>query len=296
MGVSVAEYLGQRTDIDSYTIEPAEAGAMCPFMNSYCSKLQQGYEPVCSVRKRTGEMWITCKNRLCATLKSVELHPHQIGMLTKIADAVYDPHHVASSDILVKREEPLKASSKANYNADYVMVRKGDTKKLVMEMQGGGETSGTGAITKQVLKWRNTPNRSNRILREDVAKAGTIETNAWRRQQEQFIVKGNVAQMSGGAIVFVVGAPLYDYLRSKLDWGQFKELRYHTWSLAIIGISEDKQNIPNEGPVPLKVDEDRILFTNYSYFLQALTNQGYPTPGAFTGNFLSLDGSVEVVN
>ncbi|MBE5395206.1 restriction endonuclease [Brevibacillus borstelensis] len=291
MGVSVAEYLGQRADIDNYVIQPAEQGAMCPFMNAPCSKIQQGYEPVCSVRKRTGELWITCRNRLCATLKTVSLSSHQIDILTKIARVVYGTDQVSPSDIYVKREEPLKASSKANYNADYIMVRRGDTKKLVVEMQGGGETSGTGLITEQVLKWRNCENRSNRMLREEVQKAGTIETNAWRRQQEQFIVKGNVAQMSGGAIVFVVGAPIYDYLRSKLDWTQFKDLRDYTWSLAIIGIAEDKENKPVPGPIPLKVDESRVLFTNYGNFLQALTNQGYPTPGAFSGEFTALDGT-----
>lgn len=256
---------------------------MCPFMNAPCSKIQQGYEPVCSVRKRSGELWITCKNRLCSSLKSVPLGLHQISMLKKIADTIYHPETVDLDDILVKREVPLKASSKANYNADYIMRHRRDNiNKLVVEMQGGGETSGTGSITKHIKSWREANPRTNQILRSDVAKAGTIETNAWRRQQEQFIVKGNIAKMEpGGAIVFVVGSLLYDYLQSKLDFSQFKNLRNHNWSLAILGISEDQSVQPTPGPIPLMVDENRVLFTDYSYFLQALQNQGYPTPEAF---------------
>lgn len=297
MGVCVCEYLGQRTDVDHIQIEPVNLFVdgttqveTCPFMNSACSKIQQGYEPVCSVRKRTGELWITCKNRLCATLKNQELHPHQISMLHSIAETIYHPDRIDLNQIVVKREVPLKASSKANYNADYIMLRVGDRVGNVVEMQGGGETSGTGKITRHIIDWKQCSDRSNAMLREEI-NAGTIETNAWRRQQEQFIVKGNVATMSGGRIVFVVGAPLYDYLRSKLDWNQFRDLRAATWSLAIIGIKEDRTKEITSGPVPLVIDEGRLLFTSYNNFLMALVNQGYPSPGAFCGEFISLNGS-----
>ena len=67
MGVSVAEYLGQRTDIDNPTILPVHVSTVkterdalkhrgeipsCPFVcGNMCKKIASGNEPVCSVRK-----------------------------------------------------------------------------------------------------------------------------------------------------------------------------------------------------------------------------------------------------
>ena len=52
MGVSVAEYYGQRTDIDTPVIHPVKGQLPCPFyLWNTCKKLKSGNPPVCSVRK-----------------------------------------------------------------------------------------------------------------------------------------------------------------------------------------------------------------------------------------------------
>ena len=69
-----------------------------------------------------------------------------------------------------------------------------------------------------------------------------------------------------------------------------RDLRQHNWTLCLLGIKEDKTEIPKAGAIPLTVDEDRLLFTNYSTFVRTLTDQGGPEPSIFEGEFISLEG------
>ena len=130
------------------------------------------------------------------------------------------------------------------------------------------------------------------MLREE-SKASTLETNAWRRQQEQFIVKGNIALQTwkGYGMAFCMGTLLYDYLNSKIHFNTLPDLHTHNWTLALIGIKEDTSQPVVPGPIPLVVDESRLLFTNYQTFVHALINQGMPTPEAFTGDFVDLNNT-----
>lgn len=102
MAVSVAEYLGQRTDIDTVNITPVplRQDISCPFMDGKCSKVSKGLQPICSVRKRSGTMWIVCEHRLCATPKTKDLvgsrkrapsslTEHQVNILWQIALTIY---------------------------------------------------------------------------------------------------------------------------------------------------------------------------------------------------------------
>ena len=57
----------------------------------------------------------------------------------------------------------------------------------------------------------------------------------------------------------------------------------------MIGICEDHDAPVTSGPIPIKVDESRMLFTNYQTFVQALINQGEPSLDAFRGDFLNLN-------
>ena len=117
----------------------------------------------------------------------------------------------------------------------------------------------------------------------------TIETNAWRRQQEQFLIKGNVAIKAGnGRIVFCVGSLLYDYLYSRFLNSGLQDLRNYGWNLALISFKEDTENEISPGPIPLTIDRDKLLFTNYSSFLRVLTDQGEPCPGLFQDGFENL--------
>ena len=130
--------------------------------------------------------------------------------------------------------------------------------------------------------WESFEYRTNEVLSKPISKAGTLVTNAWRRQQEQFIVKGNIALHSGGGIVFCIGQLLYDYLAERIKGHHLTDLRKHSWTLAILGI---KDHIDDTGRVKIGIDKSRMLFTNYHSFLQVLTNQGNPNPEMFRGEF-----------
>lgn len=304
MAVSVAEYLGQRTDIDLPSIKPEQLGSdvKCPFMDGLCTKLKKNLQPVCSVRKNDNSLWIVCEHRLCATPRTklvankrvpASLTTHQQRILWDIAKTIYKGDF-KKEDIFVNREVPIPiVETGGTYKADYIMRNKSGLAKIdeiLLEMQGGGETNQTKYISNHVRDWASNTARNNAILRTVVSKAGTIETNAWRRQQEQFLVKGNIVNQTGGKIVFAVGKLIYDYLIPRITHANLRDLRKHNWTLCIVAIDEDVSVTPVPGPIPLSIDENRLMFTNYSTFVRTLTDQGGPEPSIFEGEFLSLTG------
>ncbi|MCZ5700463.1 hypothetical protein O5466_13510 [Escherichia coli] len=126
---------------------------------------------------------------------------HQRDILRKVAKLIYQDPELQDSEIGVRREVNIPLPDSDNsYHADYVMRNfsgRGRVDEVLLEMQGGGETSSTGEITRHIAAWADLEFPTNEILRQPVA-ANTIETNAWRRQQEQFLVKGNVVDQTGG--------------------------------------------------------------------------------------------------
>ncbi|MCK4910715.1 MAG: hypothetical protein KAR83_03685 [Thermodesulfovibrionales bacterium] len=305
--MSVAEYLGQRCDVNSPVIEPKSGSStLCPFMSAPCTKMRdrtnaESYKPVCAVRKRDGTVWIVCGNRLCATKKDIPLTVHQKEILMQVAKTVYSPD-ITEDDVLVKRESPMPAPGNSIYHADFIMVNGGDVayagpRSVVLEMQGGGETSNTGKLSKHVNLWENSTPRTNTGLSEPVSGPGPIITNAWRRQQEQFLVKGRIAMITGdgNGMVFCVGSLFYDYIFAKIQRAGLQNLRDHNWTLALIGFSEDTTSEPVAGPIPFKVDTTKLLFTDYQTFVRALTDQGDPCPEAFQGDFDKLSGGTKTI-
>ncbi len=271
MSVSVAEYMGQRTDDDAHDIVPVPldtASSACPFVSSHiCRKCITHKEPVCSVRKSDGTLWITCPDRFCASKKDLDLCEHQKTILLDIARHVFCSN-VGPADVCVKREVPLPVVEGTQYHADFIMsFRTGHSPssgpdRVVLEMQGGGETTNTGKITSHLTNWRSQAVPTNAFLRQETG-AATLETNAWRRQQEQFIVKGNIAMQTwkGLGIVFCVGSLLYDYLMNKLHSANLPDLHGHNWTLALLGIKEADGDTGG-GPIPICIDEERLLHTN----------------------------------
>ncbi len=302
MAVTVAEYLGQRTDSDEDII-PVEkkSGALCPFMDRTCDKVSKGLPPVCSVRKFDGRIWITCEHRLCSSRTSnkdklkIGLVPHQQELLLSIAKFIYNNEELTKSDVGIKREVTIPLpDAEHSYHADYVMRNFSNNKKIdeiLLEMQGGGETSNTGKITEHIIKWSQTIPPTNEILRTSVG-ANTIETNAWRRQQEQFLVKGNVVDQTGGKIVFAVGMPLFDYLYKRIRHAKLRDLRNHNWTLCLLPIEENKEIPIVNGPLPFKINKEKAIFTNYATFVRFLTDQGNPCPEIFEGDFTLLNNIV----
>ena len=299
MSTKVAEYLGQRTDIAIPVINPVPPNynSRCPFMEADCTKISQGYKPVCSVRDSNDHLWIVCRNRLCSTLQDPPLTNYQKDILFKIALAIFGTP-LEREQVIVKREQAIPVVDNSRYLADYIMMSYNlnrdltGPKRVVLEMQGGGETSNTGKITRHVENWEQDPKRNNDLLSSKVPGTGLVITNAWRRQQEQFIIKGNIAQQTGGGIVFCVGHLLFDYLWQRVRNENMPNLRRHNWTLALLGISEDMNAPLQNGSVPLKIDPERVLFTSYINFVQALIKQGDPYPEMFEGKFETLSGQI----
>jgi hypothetical protein len=313
MAVIVAEYLGVRTDT-GIAVVPIFAGKnngpagrvviKCPFKNSHCDKAKRGDKPVCSLRdSATNELWIVCSHRLCATQKGskqapMPLNDHQKNILHAVAKEVFDPN-IPRDEVLVNREVPIPVTKDSDYSADYVMWRKNPElittfnpdRPIVLEMQGGGETTSTGDLTKHITQWES----GEAILTTPVAKTAPLVTNAWRRQQEQFLVKGNAAMLTGGRMVFCIGSMIHDYLMPRLTGTtKFPSLKNANWTLALLTFVEDKSPLPPVAPlsapysIPLKIDTDKSLFTNYGFFVQAITNQGTACNAMFQGPYIDL--------
>lgn len=305
MSVIVAEYLGVRADA-CHNIHPIQTGKgqgqakptlPCPFKNSHCDKAKRGDKPICSVRdSNTNQLWIVCSHRLCATSpKKAALNEYQKSILMQVARVIFDDP--SPEEVLVDREVQIPVTVDSDYSADYVMWRKNPQmmsafnpeRPVVLEMQGGGETTSTGDLTKHIAEWES----GNAVLTDTVSKTAPLVTNAWRRQQEQFLVKGNVAMLTGGRMVFCIGSMIYDYLVPRLQvTTKFTDLKNANWTLALITFIEDPSGeappAPADKSIPLKIDATRTIFTNYASFVQAITNQGAPSDKLFDRPYISL--------
>ncbi len=274
------------------------SGHLCPFMNAVCQKLSQGYKPVCAVRNTAGKLWIVCRHRLCATKKDLPLTDYQKRILHDVAKSIFSPT-ILPHEVLIKRESPMPIGGGSNYFADFVMAdgRSNGTQKVILEMQGGGETSNTGLLTAHISNWETQNPNTNTFLSRQVSGPGLIITNAWRRQQEQFLVKGRIAMQTGRgfSIVFCVGSLLFDYLISKIQNAGLRNLENHNWTLALIGFDEDSAPA-QAGPIPLKAIPEKRLYTDYQAFVRALTDQGEPCAETFSGNFESLTGEIRCLS
>ena len=302
MAVSVLEYLGQRADVVSPVIVPLanKSRHKCPFAGFDCPKLlKKPFQPICSVKKASGKSWIVCPERLCSTSKTrkdvnnvvqpVVLVDSQKAFLHSIARVVWGDT-VERSEVLIDRERQIGRS-----HADYVMMLDSDrlsprgATRVVVEMQGGGETSSTGAISRNVEAWARDSNRTNADLSK-VVNAGTIETNAWRRQQEQFFMKGNIALQTHKdcGIVFCVGESIYDLLMSKVEHAGLRELKDFSWSLALVCVDSNSDAAAPD--LKFDIHQTKQFFTNYHAFVRALTDQGAPSVDTFSGEFDRLSG------
>jgi hypothetical protein len=304
MTVSVCEYLGQRADQPAQitphqNIKETKPSIQCPFKVGRCDKLAKGLQPVCSVRKSASVLWITCEHRLCATTKNQKMVSgdrcigaplvlHQKEILKQITHEVYGENQNLSH-IGVKREAPIPVEGGNSYHADYVMMDTTNPQGInfVLEMQGGGETTNTGALTRHIESWAASRTPTNGFLSTPITSVGTLETNAWRRQQEQFLIKGNVSTQTGGRIVFAVGSLIYDYIHNRIERSNLRDLKGLGWTLALVSFKEDEQASQN-APVPLIIDPERVLYTNYNTFIRTLTDQGAPCPELFQGDFISI--------
>ncbi len=287
MPFKVAEYLGMRTDVDSPVIQPVSYNdsQQCPFTYSPCKKVAKGLKPVCSLRdSRSGIQYIVCDERLCSSNYAKPLHPYQRSVLLAIARAVFSPQ-VQPSDLAYRTEITI-----ARNRADYVLyvtnkqLTTSGPRGVVLEMQGGGDTSSTKKITNHVETWETTSVPSNTFLSQTIRGAGRNTANVWKRLQGQFLTKGSVAVQSCGGIVFCMGSDLYDHFSKSVDFSHLSH-RPTGWNVAIIVFDESKVGCGVQGSLQLSVDSKRSIFTDHKSFIAMLVAQGKAQPGLFKEGF-----------
>jgi hypothetical protein len=308
MSQRIAEYLGVELKpggllplVDS----SSQPQVLCPFRDGSCVKAQKGQVPVCSLRDSdSDELWIICEHRLCATTpKSSRLVPYQVEILCLVLDAVVPgwpdkARPAAQREARVRRTSGVQSSSDSK--ADFLIVfrdlmddkESSTLENLIIEMQGGGETSNTKRMTEVVRNWEKLGDSTADSLRELQIPVAPIETNAWRRQQEQFLFKGSVVTRSGGRLVFAMGARLYDKVMNNLKAKPSEIPIAGGWTLALLGFIEDSEGVQCGDSLALSIDPERQLFTAFDSFVRSLTEQGEYDPNLFVGEFQTFDGAI----
>lgn len=291
MAVSVAEYLGQRTDVDQPSILPTTIGARpaptCPFVGAPCSKLNRSnaQQPVCTVRTSDGRPWVVCTDRLIPS-RSKSITPYHTAILGGVAERLFpgaDP-----IDIGFKAQQSITMDDGKRVVLDYALRTRDEQfegrSRAILEIQGGGETSSTGYISKHVKNWAEGKPRTNEILRQSIGKAGIIPNNAWKRQLEQMFRKVPIALRFNAGFALVMGEVLFDYISGTL--GARNE--YHPdWEIALISIAET----PSEQSGAIRLDNVvNSTFLTFEQFIQAISN--FPLPedmgNPFEGDFRTL--------
>ncbi len=311
MAIIIAEYLGKRTNSDT-SIHPyphkVEEGkgiqfehmGTCPFNELPCKKMNKKSNalfPVCSLR-RNGELYIICEHRLISTSRQADglpLSPYQNKMLLILAKEIF-AEELSIEQLLYKSEITMASRSRADYMLSVTsdVVRTYGPRKLIVEMQGGGETSNTGDMTARLAQWSLLANPTNAFLSKPIS-VGLIQTNAWRRLQEQILTKGSVAKASGNGLVACVGTHVFDQVSEKLNnFAGLSIPKTETWDTAIIAYSEDTSGARIGDAIPLKIDSSRRIYTRYQDLAKRLIERGEPDPIAFSGPWKKLTG--EVVN
>ncbi|MBW7929322.1 MAG: hypothetical protein H3C58_14795 [Fimbriimonadaceae bacterium] len=289
MAVKVAEYLGQRTDVDQPQIKPTAlnpgVAPTCPFMGGPCTKLKgkKSYPPVCSVRTDSGNLFAVCSDRLIPAKANVLTAQH-VDLLGQVGEELFPS--VPDESILFKRQQGVRVVDGTVY-LDYVLVAHDASfqgrRAAIVEVQGGGETSNTGTISEHIAKWADSKNRSNELLRESFVNVGLIPDNAWKRQLRQILRKAPLARRFNGAFALVMGPTLFDYVVRSVPSGRSW---YPEREVALIEVKETVNR--NPGPIPLQVGQ--ALFMTYPEFITAVSEPELPDDlvNPFLGSFLSL--------
>ncbi len=306
MPLSIAEYLGYRTDVKSPNIIPSELGGSivptCPFSGDSCIKLQNSNpsHPICSVRFNS-QVFIVCSNRLIPA-QAQALSPSHTAALASIANALFPG--VNAKNIGFRRQIGV-----AGLYLDYVLTVNPSMKfsqgpsRVILEIQGGGETSNTGTITRYVNDWINQNNPTNEFLCQElnakflkthlntnkIGSPGIIPNNAWKRQLDQIIKKSVIAKQFSGGFALVMGDLLFKYVRKSIP---IQKSYFSQWEVALIGVSEDTTNAPVSGSIPI-THVSESTFMTYAEFMTALQDFSIPsnTSDPFAGKYTTLSNS-----
>ena len=276
MPVSIGEYLAQRTDVDTPSITPTSLNPRviptCPFMGKGCSKIKKRQHPICSMRALNGKPWIVCTDRLIPAQTNT-ITPYHIAALNSVAQTLFP--NVYTGEIGYRRQVSMAVGKGKRVVLDYVLDARSaghpGQNKVILEIQGGGETSSTGAMTRHVATWASERSPNNAMLRQNLQKVGIIPNNAWKRQLEQIGRKYAVAKRFGGTLALVMGEVFFEYVRNLFpqDCPYFPE-----WEIAFVSLSETASG--QSGPIPIDRVSEAIFMTFENFISAVIGNYQLP--------------------
>ncbi len=284
MSVNILEYLGKRTTDSIVPWVLGDPIVECPFFDGPCAKISRRtpQKPICSVES-DGRLWITCEHRLL-TSKNVPIsHPYLSNRITEIAEILWG-HPLNMSNVAVSREHNI-----AGFNADYVFALNPQWKvhnvplRYSMEVQGGGDTTQTGNLTRHVDAWES--DRDGHQLDGNVSGVQPNVLNVWKRMLSQLITKGLAATRMRQGVGCIIGDKLFDEIQNRTGWTSLAAPEDGYVDFVVISYSAAESN---ESPVNLVPDHTRMIRSTFQMFLDQMRRGGVDAD--FSGRYEALDG------
>lgn len=283
---------------------------MCPFNGNPCIKIvRENFfkPPVCSVRNYTRrasekKLYITCEHRLISS-QVHNITEYQKTMLLHVAKKLFHPS-ITRDQVAYRAEREINTGVTNNSKADFILAVTDENlqtlgpRRMIVEVQGGGETGNTGKITKGIIEpWAAAKNPTNDLLRTPTSKASPIPVNAWRRSQQQLIAKGKTAQVTGYGFAILFGEFVFDYLVANVlpELPLLQVPKDAEWNTAFVVFKEQHSPEIAYPPksVPLMIDDSKTVFTTMDLFINAVQRREIsPDNEAFSGKFTTLDGRI----
>ena len=186
-----------------------------------------------------------------------------------------------------------EVTTQLRQRADFILRDKRNGDACILEIQGGTETSYTKILSDHVTKWENgeevgLDDFPVRVIRKGrLTTPGLIPANAWRRLQEQIIVKGGICVSSDKKFVAAMGKTIYLRLLEKLPLIEtMKRQKIRNWNCAFIPYEISKGEAIN-----FYFDINNILYLDLKELVNSLIEYGVRDDELFTTDMIPLEES-----
>ena len=286
MAVKIIEFLG----INAHELNFSDsrlANKFCPYIGKTCKKIDRYGEqkPMCVVESTGGVPLIVCEHRLLST-NMQNPTSYQRSRLLEIAKVVFEDG-IEAQDI----EYRYEVTTRLRQRADFILRDKRNGDACILEIQGGGETSSTRILTDHVTRWENGENvrlddfpfRVTRTGKR--ATPGLIPANAWRRLQEQLLVKGGICVSSEKKFVAAMGKTIYLHFLGKLPLVEsMKRQKRGSWNCAFI-----PYDIRKGETIDFYLDRENVLYLDLKELVNTLIEYGVRDEELFSTEMISLE-------
>ena len=187
-------------------------------------------------------------------------------------------------------EYRYEVTTRLRQRADFMLRDKRNGDACILEVQGGGETSSTRILTDHVTQWENGENLRLDTFPFRVTKngkkvtPGLIPANAWRRLQEQLIVKGGICVSSEKKFVAAMGKTIYLHFLGKLPLIEsLKRQKSGSWNCPFT-----PYEIRKGEAIDFYLDADNVLYLDLNEWINRLIEYGVKDDELFTTGMIHL--------